>query len=391
MEKSMRNMAIRHLGAAPLPLRKGHAAPYLDTTCWFMEREDDLMKRAVFGSIFALVMTIPAASVIGARQQAGPDAPRIRSLVLVPARIDPAAGVALLPRPEERTDGDGAAFYAKAAQALPRTLNEQQIRDWLKAPLTELPQAQVQKTLQQARASLDHVTRGTQCKSCTWPPFKPQTMPAHLNEYRTLTQVLALQARLQMTQGQFDAAIATIRTNLAMAKHIGESPVTVQGMVGVAMAAMALQGIEDLAQARNSPNLYGALKALPRPLVDLEVPMSSELNSLESNKQFNVLTRAAMRRHLRSSFDRVRQLMHRLDANVSSLQTIEALRHYAATHDGRFPAQLADITDTEIPDNPATQEPFVYRRRGMQAILEISAPKGGRPRDAVRYEITMAR
>jgi hypothetical protein len=341
-------------------------------------------------SILAFAVILPAPSEVHARQKPDAGSPRIYSLVLTPARIDPARHDTLLPKPEESTDGDGATHYIEAAQALPANLSEQQIHAWLKVPLADLPQAQAQSALQQAQTSLEHVARGTRCKGCTWPPFRPGTMPAHLKEYRMLTQLMNLKARLQMAQGRFDEAIATIRTNLAMAKHIGESPTVMRGMVGVAMAAMTLQRVEDLAQAQGSPNLFAALKALPRPLVDLEIPMTSELNNLESNPQYNVLTRAAMRRHLQSSFDRVRLLMHRLDATVAALQTIEGLRHYAATHDSQLPARLADITDIEIPDNPVTQQPFPYERRGTRAVLEVPAPQGGVPRDAIRYEIVVA-
>jgi hypothetical protein len=82
--------------------------------------------------------------------------------------------------------------------------------------------------------------------------------------------------------------------------------------------------------------------------------------------------------------------MHRQDARVAALQTIEALRHYAATHNVPLPATLADIADIEIPNDPATQQPFPYKRRGTRAVLESPAPKGGTPRDAVRYEIVVA-
>ena len=215
-------------------------------------------------------------------------------------------------------------------------------------------------------------------------------MPANLREYRTLTFLLCLEACLQMAQGQYDNALATIQTGLAASKHIGEAPTVVQGMVGVAMAAMTLRCLEDMAQAPDSPNLHAALEDFPQPLVDLEIPIAAKLNNLKSNKQYNVLTRAMMRRQLEKSYTRLRQLMHRLDGTVAALQGIEALRHYAATHASQLPAQLSDITDVVIPDNPVTGKPFSYRREGAKAMLEAAAPKGGRPRDAVRYEITIA-
>ena len=42
------------------------------------------------------------------------------------------------------------------------------------------------------------------------------------------------------------------------------------------------------------------------------------------------------------------------------------------------------------PDNPVTQQPFPYELHGTRAVLEVPAPKGGAPRDAVRYEIVVA-
>lgn len=348
------------------------------------------MKRTAFCVVVAAVMPLATASLARERQTAGPSSPRIRTLSLVPAQIDAAMVPALLPNADELTAGDAAALYAKAAQMLPSNLNQQQIRAWLRLPLGDVPQAEAQQVLRQAETSLKQVDLGALCKDCNWPPFVPGTMPAHLKECRLLTQLLCLKARLQIAQGQHDDAVGTMRTGLAMARHLGQGPTVVQGLVGVAMAAMALQRIEDIAQTEDSPNLYPALQALSRPLIDLEKPITSELNSLALNPQYNALTRAAMQRQLEQSFERVRQLMHRLDRDVAALQCIEALRHYAATHDGQLPPQLGDIPGIEVPDDPTTQKPFGYRQDGSKAVLDAAAPEGGQARDAVRYEITLS-
>jgi len=164
-----------------------------------------------------------------------------------------------------------------------------------------------------------------------------------------------------------------------------------QGMVGVAIATIVLRQGEDMAQSEGSPNLYAALAELARPLVDLEKPIAAELNNLESNPQYNFLVRAAMRRQLKDTYVRVRQLMHRLDRDVAALQCIEALRHYAATHENQLPGQMADITDIAVPQNPNTNQPFGYRRNGPKAVLDAAAAPGGQPHDAaVRYDITLA-
>jgi hypothetical protein len=216
-------------------------------------------------------------------------------------------------------------------------------------------------------------------------------MPANLSEYRQLTLLLCLKARLEIAQGQYDKAVETIWTGLAMSRHIGEAPTIIQGMTGIAMATVMLRPIEDLAQTKGSPNLYAALHALPRPMVNIEVPIASELKTLDSSTQYSAPVRNAMRTQLEEPHKRVRVTANRLDSDVTALECIEALRHFAAGHNGQLPAQLSDITDIQIPNDPATGKPFAYRVEGSKAILETSAPKDGTPRDSARYEITIAR
>jgi len=339
-----------------------------------------------------LAVGIVVSGVVQAKEKGG--SPRVVSLAVTPARIDAAqAALSLLPKPEELNDGDGAVFYNKAMEALPATLQKGQLSYWVREPLNNLrlDQTEAQALLQQAQESLNLIGQGTRCKSCQWPPFVPGTMPPNLTEYRLLADLVHLKARLEILQSQYDKAAETIRTGLAMSKHVGEAPTVVQGMIGVAMASLLLRSVEDWSQTQDAPNLYPALHALPRPLVDLDVPMSTELKNLETNTQYNRLVKAAMRRQLESSYVAVRRLMTRLDANVAALECVEGLRHFAAAHDGRLPAQLSEITDVQIPNDPATQKPFVYRIEGSKAILEVAAPEGGTPRDALRYEITVVR
>ena len=326
------------------------------------------------------------------RSKGRSESPRVVTLAIAPSRLAAGQeGPPLLIKTVEQKDADGAVFYSKAARALPTTLDRRQLGEWAKMPLKEMPQDQVRAVLEQGRESLKLAGQGVMCKGCTWPPFVPGTMPANLSEYRQLTYLLCLKARLQIAEGQYSEAISTLRTGLTMSKHVGEAPTVMQGMVGVAMASLLLRSVDDMAQTEGAPNLYRALHALPRPLIDLNVPMSTELKNLESNRQYNVLVRATMRRHLEESYVRVRVLMNRLDSHVSALQCIEALRHYAAAHDGKLPTQLSEITEVQAPDDPTSEKPFGYRSEGSGAVLEVPVPKGGTARDATRYEIAVAR
>jgi len=54
---------------------------------------------------------------------------------------------------------------------------------------------------------------------------------------------------------------------------------------------------------------------------------------------------------------------------IQIIRVIEAVRHYAATHDGKFPEKLKEITDIPVPLDPLTDKPFVWKVEAGQATL----------------------
>jgi hypothetical protein len=68
------------------------------------------------------------------------------------------------------------------------------------------------------------------------------------------------------------------------------------------------------------------------------------------------------------------------------LRVFEAIRLYAANSEGKLPQRLNDITEVPVPNDPVTNEAFVYRRDPDKAFLE-----GPPLRDvSFHYEITMS-
>ncbi len=74
------------------------------------------------------------------------------------------------------------------------------------------------------------------------------------------------------------------------------------------------------------------------------------------------------------------------DRRIALLRMFEALRIYAASHDGSLPEKLADITEVPLPVDPVTMKPFEYVRETNNkaklsgpALLDVSE----------NYEITM--
>lgn len=348
------------------------------------------MKRlAIYSfSIIVFVISAPLQTSVLASASSGP---RPTTLVLQPSRLETGKVYTLLVGPQEQVEGDAAPLYDQAARDLLKNVDIGQLTDWIRMPLGELPQDEVQAFLQRAQPVLEAVAKATRCKDCHWPAFDPQTMLANLSEYRQLAYMFHLQARQQIARRQYDDAAGTLRTGLTMARQVGEAPTLVQGLVGIAMAAVMLRGVDDLAQAPDSPNLYQALAALPRPFVDIEKPIATEQKALETSTEYTGAVREVMRQEVEPAYERTRQLARRLSADISARQCLEALRHYAATHEGGLPAGLSDISGVDLPNDPVTQEPFKYRLDGDRAILETTPPEGGSPREMARFEISVAR
>ncbi len=77
----------------------------------------------------------------------------------------------------------------------------------------------------------------------------------------------------------------------------------------------------------------------------------------------------------------------RTDRKIAAMRVVEAIRMYAAAHQGQPPGQLSEIREVSVPNDPATGQPFGYSRGKKQAV--ISAPKLSDDKfdDSLRYEI----
>jgi hypothetical protein len=80
-----------------------------------------------------------------------------------------------------------------------------------------------------------------------------------------------------------------------------------------------------------------------------------------------------------------------LQRSVDVLRTIEAIRDYAANHDGQPPATLDQIVNLPVPMDPITGKLFDYHIEGNTAIINTPAPSFVAPSRGSRYEITFTR
>ena len=86
----------------------------------------------------------------------------------------------------------------------------------------------------------------------------------------------------------------------------------------------------------------------------------------------------------------VQQAQGRISQRFGLLRHIEALRIYAAEHNGVLPAKLSDLT-VPLPDDVFTGKPFRYELVGATAHLRGTPPKSGQANRFlnVHYEITL--
>jgi hypothetical protein len=81
----------------------------------------------------------------------------------------------------------------------------------------------------------------------------------------------------------------------------------------------------------------------------------------------------------------VKTAQTRLDQRIALLRCVEALRMYAAEHEGKLPAKLDDI-HLPLPADPATGKAFTYKVDGKTAHLQ-----GASLIPQVRYEVTIGK
>ncbi|UCC23258.1 MAG: hypothetical protein JSW23_04175 [Planctomycetota bacterium] len=316
--------------------------------------------------LICLVIVVLASAALAAMRRDG--GPTKLTVELVKAGED-TGRYRLLSSAEERVDEDAVGLYKEAVASLPEDMDLMKIGGWVRGPLDALPRKEAESTLEELKGTLESVERAAKCKRCDW-PFAVVAKPEEQRGYRVIAYAISLKARLKIAEGKYDEAISAIQAGYAMGRHLGESSVLPHGLAGIAISAFMCTQVEQLVQEPDAPNVYWALKELPRPLVDLGYQMKMQLEE----------------GRLRT---KIEGLMDRLDRHVALLQCIEGLRHWAATHKGKFPGSLGEVTEVVIANDPVTDKPFVYSSSGREAVLKGPAPKGAEGEWAIDYRIRL--
>ena len=90
-----------------------------------------------------------------------------------------------------------------------------------------------------------------------------------LQETRSISRVLNLQAKLAILEFRFDDAIHLMKMNYRLAENVGREKVLVGSLISFAVVGITNGNMVDLIATPDSPNMYWALTELPRPVADL--------------------------------------------------------------------------------------------------------------------------
>jgi hypothetical protein len=206
------------------------------------------------------------------------------------AESTPALKHRLWPTPLVQHPGNAATLYDKAFLLLAQQNVEnklwEDIGDWLEKPVADLPRDKVRETLGRFDSVLRQVSMGARRERCDWDlPIREESnvlaiLLPEMSSARSVARLVALKAKLQIAEQQYDAAIETLQTGYVLARHVGEQPFLISGLVGLAITSMMNRETLNLSQAPGSPNLYWPLASLPRPLVSLRHAFETEAVTL---------------------------------------------------------------------------------------------------------------
>ncbi len=470
----------------------------------------------------ALILALVFAAALRADDKP-PPSPWVvdRALTVSPAAAPvPALKYRLLPLHSELKEGNAIPIYLRLNHEQSdesRKYFSETPRAWNELPLDKMPLAEARAFVKGRRYMLRQLELGARRRTAEWNYTldEPDPIGLLLPDVQWLRNnfppMLLLQVRVALADGDFTAAAHHLETGFAYSQHMGEGPTLIHKLVGIAVAGQFAGTVADWVERPDAPNLYWALTALPRPLIDLRDAQEWEYRMLEMQfPDFDDLDRertpeqwdAALRRfrtemrrlagsdddklkhpdwypkdtapddpaakspdlpaarkfvaraknltaekvealapaqvlllYIKGTYQedrddsyravylpylqarplfaaadkRLRELptseghlpgrlflpalgkvqarQNLLERNLAALRVVEAVRMYAAAHEGRLPEKLDDVTEVPLPDDPGTGKPFEYTRDGEAALVVSKVPDEVLSNSGIRFRV----
>jgi hypothetical protein len=213
--------------------------------------------------------------------------PKVRELHVDPAPAPyPVLKYRLLPIESDRTPGNAAPVYLRIShemrEAVPKLINEKH-GAWIDAPTGPFPVLEARGLVDQFSTRLEQLDFGARRKRCDWDYTLSEQKERAIEillpdaqQMRTWSRLLVIKARTEIAEHNYPAAIRTIETGISFGRHVAEGPFVINNLVGIAICSQMMDCVEKLIAEPDAPNLYWALTALPRPLVNIRAAMETE-------------------------------------------------------------------------------------------------------------------
>ncbi len=240
--------------------------------------------------LFLVAVAMPAAIFGHEKPMGGPAAEPIQIVLYPAAEPRPALRYQLLPSFLERRPGNAAVWWNR----LPAERNvffEKfyenngpwfRLEKWMEIPIGD-PREKACREKELAKGDLhflrpgciyDDMERAAQFESCDWEQpiheggYITMLLP-EIQQARSFARLLSAKAHLEIAEGKYDQAVRTLQTGYAQGRQVAQSPTIVSSLVGITIASLMSYQVQQFIQRPDAPNLYWALSALPRPLVDM--------------------------------------------------------------------------------------------------------------------------
>jgi hypothetical protein len=195
----------------------------------------------------------------------------------------PALKYQLLPEVSELNPGNAVPAYLKCfAEQNSFFFSKEAVAErerLLKCPLTDIKPGSLKEYGRIALRQADHAARLEYADWNILPQMREQgywLLIPEVQEMRMLAANLLVRGRGQLVDRDFEGATSTLKTLFAMARHMGEHPTVISGLVGIAIAQFGCNLIEEFVQQPGAPNLYWALTFMPSPVVDIRKGASAD-------------------------------------------------------------------------------------------------------------------
>jgi hypothetical protein len=348
------------------------------------------------------------------KDQKSADETKVAHFVLHPADVPYVPlKYRLLPSYIEQTPGNAATHYFRAAEIWanhpPYQSAKDKIADWCELPLDKL------RTHQEAQdffngcptMNFDVIRLAARRDHCDWElPIREYNISTHIPELqkiRDLARLIAFKARIEMSRGQIDDAIETLKTGLAMARHAGQGQTLVNALVAIAMEGMMLNQLGELIEDPRCPNLYWSLSVLPDPFIDMHANLDAEhdfvylmlpeLRDIRNAHRTDAEWDAALLKVADALIKVVPDFMPQSGKEISYLG---AGAYFAVTAYPKAKAQLleAGYTKSQIDAMPSSQailtatvESLEKNHTAVDCWLHVASPEAFRGIDEVEKQV----